>query len=105
MYLAIRTPATPQPEFVFWLTVITMLLSGVLAWLAESRRLMLTRLATTEALLVLLAGSPVEGIATAFAVGLILRPGSVVGYASPGQTPTHRKGPGCGPISRPLGPR
>jgi hypothetical protein len=49
-----------------------MLLNGLLTWLTEQPSLVLTRLVINKILLMLLAGPPVEGVAAAFAVGLIL---------------------------------
>lgn len=71
-YLVIRAPVDPVPGLVRWLVMLTMLLNGLLAWLAEARPSFLTRLALTAALPILLVGTLADGIGTAYAVGLIL---------------------------------
>ncbi len=97
MYLAIRGISESLPLPIYWLVVITMLLTGLLAWLAEvhqveagdinegvsertdgRRASILVWLILTQSLLILIArvsliASPMStGAAIAFAVGLIL---------------------------------
>jgi hypothetical protein len=83
IYLFIRTLAGPLPEFVRWLTVMTMLLNGLLVWLTgppsgarptlAGPRSLLTRLLLTQALpILLLVGPAIKDVATAYALGLIL---------------------------------
>ncbi len=81
-YLAIRVLAEPLPELVCWLVLATMLLNGLLTWLTDQRPSLLTRLALTIALPVLLVGTLAEGIAVAYAIGLILSLGAL--WVTPG---------------------
>jgi len=76
IYLVIQTQATPLPEILHWLIVITMLLNGLLAWLFQTdtseRPTLITRLVFPQALLPLLLIAPSTEISTALALGLTL---------------------------------
>lgn len=72
LFLAIRGAAGSLPMLILWLTAFTMLLSGLLAWLAEQRAELLLRMVTTVGLSSLLGRSLAEEIMMAFALGLIL---------------------------------
>ncbi len=72
LFLAMRGTAAYLPALLVWLSLATMLLSGLLAWLADERTELLLRLVTTLALLSLLAGALTAETISAFAVGLIL---------------------------------
>jgi hypothetical protein len=76
-YLVIRAPVAPVPGLVRWLVVLTMLLNGLLTWLAEARPSFLTRLVLTAALPILLVGTLADGIGAAYAAGLILSLGAL----------------------------
>ncbi len=92
IYLASRVMSFPLPPAIYGLTVITMLLTGGLAWVAgadgsldfvqnkgysteyirETRTSLATWLILTESLLVLLAAPVTVEIASAFSMGLVL---------------------------------
>jgi hypothetical protein len=76
MYLVSQILTTPLPEILRWPIVITMLLSGLLAWLFETgpreRPTLLTRLIFTQASLLLLLVNASTDAGVAFALGLTL---------------------------------
>lgn len=72
LYLSIRVWSGPLPELLLWLTGLTMLLGGSLAWLADERPVLLAPLIIVETLLLLLAASLAEGAAVAYVLGLML---------------------------------
>jgi hypothetical protein len=72
IYLAIRTTTGPLPEVVRWLVMITMLLNGLLAWLAQQRAATFIRLAFTLALPPLFIAPLSEDSITAYTMGLTL---------------------------------
>jgi|GEM_PF-1245922 len=83
IYLTLRVVGQPLPAIISWLAVVTMLLSGLMAWLvgasihsevdAKDRRTqMLVWLILTQSLLILLARPLEIGSGMAFGMGLIL---------------------------------
>ena len=71
-YLVIRVWPGPLPELLLWLTGLTMLLAGLLAWLANERPTLLVPLIIVETLLLLLAEGLAEGAAVAYVLALML---------------------------------
>lgn len=72
LYLAMRTVTIPWTAAGVWLTAVTMLGSGLWAWLSVKPAPMLSRLVITELLLILLAGPPAKETAAAYGLGLVL---------------------------------
>jgi len=92
IYLVTRAVRVTLPDFIYWLTALSMLLAGLLAWLVNShapkqnqaedkepmpeingtRSWLLTWLALTETLLIFVAAPLSVEIAAVFTVGLIL---------------------------------
>ncbi len=72
LYLGIRVWPAPLPESLLWLVGLTMVLAGLLAWLADERPTLLISLIIVETLFLLLAESLAEGAAVAYVLGLML---------------------------------
>ena len=72
LYLMARTMTHVLPESLLWLTTIMMVVSGLLAWLADRISLQLSYLIIVEILLLLLVGPLPAGVIVAAGLSLML---------------------------------